>query len=67
MSLDAASWAAIQSNCFPNHRGTAFQNKMKDKWRVLCQGLKKKQATRSNLPEHLWQKVEALAKMHAMT
>lgn len=45
-------------------RGTSFQNKLKDKWRVLCKGVKKKHSCRSNLPGHLWDRVEMLTKMY---
>ena len=57
----AENWTAIQSHHFPTHKGTSFQSKLKDKWRVLIKGLRKKGATRSPLPEHLWAKVEKLS------
>jgi hypothetical protein len=60
----AGNWSAIQTRYFPAQKGTAFQAKLKDKWRVLYQGLRKKGATRSHVPQHQWEQIEALAKLH---
>lgn len=62
----AEQWSTIQSQYFQAHPGTSFQSKMKDKWRSLCQVIEKKHAARKSLPEHLWQQVESLKKLHGM-
>jgi hypothetical protein len=62
----SGNWSTIQQHYFPASRGTSFQSKLKDKWRTLFRGLRKKGAIRSNLPEHLWAQIEALAKVHPM-
>jgi hypothetical protein len=54
----------IQLVYFPSSPGTQFQGRMKDKWRTLCEGVRKKQSTRSSVPEHLWRKIETLRKLH---
>lgn len=60
----AAGWARIQEIHFPNHPGTSMQNKLKDKWRVLCEGSAKRHKTRTVLPENAWKRIETLAKQH---
>ena len=42
----------------------AFQVKIKDKWRSLYESHKSKAKKRNALPQHLVEKIEALAKVH---
>lgn len=62
----AEQWSMIQLVHFPSRPGTAFQNKIKDKWRVLCKGVKNRNSARSNLPAHLWDRVETLSKLYSI-
>lgn len=61
-------WSKIQLVHFRANRGTWFRNKqLKDKWRVLCKGVKNRRASPSNLPGHLWERVEMLSKMYQLS
>lgn len=63
--LRAASWVTIQRTYFPGQSGVIFQNRIKDKWRVLRRSVRNRDAVRAQLPEELWARIESLVAKHS--
>jgi len=55
----------IQTENFPGYPGAAMQTRLKDKWKVLCNGYHKRASVRSALPDNVWQRIGQMMLMHA--